>query len=312
MANTLPISYANCGSEGGDFEFKKELSLFGLNSEGANESAFDIRAPNLLLQTFGRSHRWAPNDFGYVVELPVPGEYDVTLVFCETFPGAFAAGRRVFHVSVHGTETVHYRDVDVFREVGALVVHTIEFKKFKADSKITIELKKGKAEDPYISGFIIVPTDSHTSADQTADIPPPTVLVSEEAYANCKQNIAEYISKKTINSPSAVLEVPSYMFHKPDAGIRGLVVTFHGFSNTHYDHRILCKYLYDNGFDIFNTVIAGHMYDSRNWPATRLRTECGGETIPENIRNSEILSTLLEQAQRDTALMPRFLTNCVL
>lgn len=44
---------------------------------------------------FGREHRWAPNEFSLTVQEPILGEYEVALLFCETYICAFGGNRRI-------------------------------------------------------------------------------------------------------------------------------------------------------------------------------------------------------------------------
>ncbi len=303
-----PIASINCGSAGQGHESNDLVSLSGKSQAYSNPTA-EITAENPDFASFGRSHRWSDTDFGYIVSVPVPGEYDVTLVFCETYNGNFGVGKRVFDVDVKGLTTTSYTHIDVFEQVGANKVYSINVQNVKADTQIQIDVKKGLIENPFISGLVVGAVENPVAPPPRPSIPSPESVVTQAQYDECIRNIDDYISKAKAAAPSVVREVPTFMFHEAGTKVRGLIVTFHGYSGKHYDHRILNRYLYDQGYDIFNTMLAGHMYTGHYWPATKLAEAYGGKTVPQDVFKNPELRSLLGQAQSNPALIPRLLTK---
>lgn len=304
---TAPIAYIDSGSSSADADSDDDVSLFGTYSNSFNDPKIAVKGDNPDFVAFGRSHRWSPGNFGYLISVPVPGEYDVTLVFCETYSGAYHPGGRVFNIEVEGTgdKRTAY-DVDVAKTVGPNTVHTIKFDNVQADMEIRVKLNKGKMENPFISG-LVVGAPENAKPSTLPKVPAPNVTVTAEQYDECRRKIAAYIKKKEDSAPTHIRERPFALFHKPGTKVRGLVVTYHGFSGTYYDHRVVAKYLYVNGYDVFNTMLAGHMYSGDHWPVTVLSDEYGGDTVQATVARDREAQQLLAESSKNPAVIPRLL-----
>lgn len=75
----------------------------------------------------------------------------------EIFASTFIPGKRVFDAAIRGKETFELKDIDVAKEVGPKCVYSIT-KKVNVERMIHIDLKKGKQENPMISGIVIAPS----------------------------------------------------------------------------------------------------------------------------------------------------------
>lgn len=117
-----------------------------------------VAGDNEVFAGYARHHRWGYKDFTYSAPISAPGQYDVTLVFAEIYPGTSEPGKRLFDVAIRGKSTFEFKDVDVAKEVGPNSVYTIQRSKLNADGMIHIDLKKGKKENPMISGIVITPS----------------------------------------------------------------------------------------------------------------------------------------------------------
>ena len=175
----IQVVYINCGSDAQTSNSHNRVTRYG-KSFVARYPATSISATRPDFAEFGRSHRWHWNDFGFRVAVPIPGEYDVTLVFCETYSSNFEAGKRMFNVAVEGTTTQEFKDVDVFKEVGANAVYSIALQNVKADDVINIRLSKGAAENPFISGIVVGAVENATPPAARSSIPDPDVIPSKE------------------------------------------------------------------------------------------------------------------------------------
>lgn len=251
----------------------------------------------------GRSHRWGPANFGFSVKVPIPGEYDVTLVFCEVYAGNFAANKRVFDVAVEGIEEQNFKNVDVFAKVGANKIHTISVQNVKAEDTLKIHLRKGAAENAFISGIIVGAVENPVTPKPAPSIAAPSVTVSQAQYDECIGRIDAYIAEKKAD-PEEIKHTPTFMFHKAGTLVRGLVITYHGFGQYPYDHRMIGRYLYDNGYDVLHTMLAGHFYGGHKWPSTKLSKAYGGDTVPQLVFQNAELRGLLADSNKDPTKIP--------
>jgi enterochelin esterase-like enzyme len=82
------------------------------------------------------------------------GKYNVRLHFAETFEGIMGPGDRVFSVSIQGSEVL--KDLDPFKEAGALKPVIREFKDVSADNGQIVIGFKINIENPQICGIEIL------------------------------------------------------------------------------------------------------------------------------------------------------------
>jgi hypothetical protein len=122
--------------------------------------AVDVNVPMAAPEAIYQTCCWGESSYAIPVK-PLPGQtYTVLLHFAE-FEAKTIAGKRVFNVSINGNEVL--TDFDVFKEAGgprkALVK---QFTGIVPDEKnfITIDVKKGKADAPEISGIEVLKTPS--------------------------------------------------------------------------------------------------------------------------------------------------------
>lgn len=304
-----PVAHINCGGVDKGHDSNENVRVIGKTRTYSNPS-IEIKGDRADFVSFGRSHRWSSTDFTYMVSVPVPGEYDVTLVFCETFDGAFGAGKRIFDATVTGTKTFNFDGIDVFAEAGANTIHTIVVQNVPAEYEIVITLKKGPVQNPFISGLVVGAVENPSAKPERPPIPQPDVTVTKAQYDDCIEKIDTYITAAKQNKPEGpIREVPQFMFHEPGTKIRGLIVTYHGFSGRHYDHRILNRYLYDNGYDVFNTMLSGHMYTGKYWPTTKLSKEYGGDTVAGDIMSDPELGAMAAGINQNPGQIPTLLTR---
>ncbi len=304
-----PIAFINCGSPTDGHDSNDRVTLSGQSSAFSDPTSTAVKADNPDFAAFGRSHRWHWADFGFSITVPVPGEYDVTLVFCEIYSGAFGVGKRVFDVVVEGSAAQEFKNVDVFKEAGANTVHTIALQNVSADSVINVRLRKGAAENPFISGIVVGAVENPVVPKPRPPIPEPDVTVTKQQYDSCINNIRAFVAEARSSGPENVRVPPVFMFHAPGEKVRGLVFTFHGFAQYHYDHRIIGRYLYDQGYDIVHTMLAGHMYSGKQWPQTLLSEEYGGKSVPQTVFQNPELQRLLAETQTDPTKIPRLITR---
>lgn len=106
---------------------------------------------------WGRSHVWSKTCIEYTVNVKKPASYDVTLVFAENYKGCFGDGKRVFDVELltDDQECNVLKDLDVYVAAGPKQYYTHTFWDVDVENDIKIRLKKGKAENPMISGIFI-------------------------------------------------------------------------------------------------------------------------------------------------------------
>lgn len=128
-----------------------------VRTDCSSKPEIKIEGDNAVFASYGRSHRWSLQSFSYNVPVSAPGAYDVTLIFAEIFAFAFTPGKRVFDFAIRAKETFEVKDFDICKEAGPKRVCSIT-KKVNALSMIYIDLKKGKTENPMISGIVITPS----------------------------------------------------------------------------------------------------------------------------------------------------------
>lgn len=93
--------------------------------------------------------------------------------------------------------------------------------------------------------------------------------------------------------------------------MRGLIITYHGFANFPVDHRIIGRFLYDEGYDIVHAVLAGHYYSGDQWPSTTLSKEYGGGTVPQTVFKNPELRSLLESSRTDPSRIPVLINRLI-
>lgn len=117
--------------------------------------AIDTSAPNAAPASVYQSERWGICTYTIPLAPPAPGQaYTVRLHFAETTYKA--SGKRRFHVAINGRRVL--TDFDVFSEAGGANKAVVrDFPGFapRHDGSIVLELTRGSADEPKISGIQI-------------------------------------------------------------------------------------------------------------------------------------------------------------
>jgi len=103
---------------------------------------------------------------------------------------------------------------------------------------------------------------------------PPTVPTAAE-ISQTKQAIDAYIRSIDANPYRRDGAYPYYLFHEVGQPIRGTVLMFHGFSAKPHQMWRLANYLFNNGFNVYQPSIAGHVFvpPAQFWPQVDLKPE---------------------------------------
>ncbi|NJR38179.1 MAG: alpha/beta hydrolase [Leptolyngbyaceae cyanobacterium CSU_1_4] len=109
----------------------------------------------------------------------------------------------------------------------------------------------------------------------TATLAPTHVTPSAAQIQQTQQAIATYIQHIDSHPDRRTGAYPYYRFHEPGKAILGTLMIFHGFSAKPHQMWRLTEYLFQNGYNIYQPSIAGHVYllPSKNWPQVDLKPE---------------------------------------
>lgn len=99
-----------------------------------------------------RSHSWGADNMSYRIEVP-DGDYEVTLMFAETYYGE--SGARVFDVAIN-SETV-LANYDIYATVGKYAADSYTFPATPVDKEINVSFPKVTAGSALISGIVVRP-----------------------------------------------------------------------------------------------------------------------------------------------------------
>lgn len=90
-----------------------------------------------------------------------------------------------------------------------------------------------------------------------------------------QQAIATYIQHIDASPNRRIGAYPYYRFHPPGESILGTIMIFHGFSAKPHQMWRLTQYLFQNGYNIYQPSIAGHVYvpPSTQWCQVDLKPE---------------------------------------
>ena len=122
--------------------------------------------------------------FSYTFNVPA-GSYQVTLKFAETYSGDFAAGDRVFNVSINGTTVAS--NLDIFSQVGSNAADDKVFNNVSpSGGTITIQFTGGTSTDTnaVVEALQIIPMPASTptfTATKTNTPVPPTATSTSTA-----------------------------------------------------------------------------------------------------------------------------------
>ncbi|QIZ71955.1 serine aminopeptidase domain-containing protein [Oxynema aestuarii] len=101
------------------------------------------------------------------------------------------------------------------------------------------------------------------------------VTPTEEQLRRTKEAINAYLETIARHGDRREWAYPYYLFHDPGKPIRGTVMMFHGFSAKPHQMWRLADYLFHNGFNVYQTTLAGHhlLPPHQYWPQVDLKPE---------------------------------------
>lgn len=88
------VAYVDCGNAVGDHDAPHQHDPGTTNATPHRD---EINGKTAEMRAMGETNRWRRGDgtYQYHVDVPYRGEYDVTLVFCETHDFGYGKGNRV-------------------------------------------------------------------------------------------------------------------------------------------------------------------------------------------------------------------------
>ena len=109
----------------------------------------------------------------------------------------------------------------------------------------------------------------------TATLAPTRVTPSAAQIQQTQQAIATYIQRIDTSPDRRVGAYPYCRLHAPGEAILGTIMIFHGFSAKPHQMWRLTEYLFQNGYNIYQPSIAGHVYipPSKRWCQVDLKPE---------------------------------------
>jgi pimeloyl-ACP methyl ester carboxylesterase len=101
------------------------------------------------------------------------------------------------------------------------------------------------------------------------------VIPTADQIAQTQKAIDAYIQRIAANPDHREGAFPYYRFHEPGKAILGTIMIFHGFSARPHQMWRLTEYLFQNGYNIYQPSIAGHVYlpPSQYWCQVDLKPE---------------------------------------
>jgi pimeloyl-ACP methyl ester carboxylesterase len=135
-----------------------------------------------------------------------------------------------------------------------------------------------------------------------------------EQINQTKQAIDAYIQSIDRNPERREGAYPYYLFHPPGQPTRGTVMMFHGFSAKPHQMWRLADYLFQNGFNVYQPSISGHVLinPDKNWCQVDLKPEYA-DPLKEKIQRDPILQDFFKNfANNPNAARPGFLQQIAL
>ena len=292
----------DCGGRGDGASFKSDFEkkyfigeqTFTYDSKTDLENVGDKAQGRVL-----RSHRYGVGDFRYEIPVNTSGEYEVELWFAEVWEGITDKAQRVFKVQVSGDGPGGSQgtpeDIDVFASVGSKALLSKKYK-VKARSKVQIDFYRGEAENPIVSAILVNLKNVGSDGSNTGGEKPVGSYPTAADLSRTKKKIEDYVLKiRNSNVPIRGGHVPYQMFHPASSKPHGTVLCFHGFSGGPYGNRILVKYLYDSGFNVFSAILAGHSYSGDYWPQVNLAEKHGGKDAGRKLREDPVIQKMMRE-----------------
>ena len=190
-----------------DYNWIRGTTSSWLGPDGAREAlqgAEDKNVPALTSQRYGVDQ----STWGYDIPIDMPGIYDCSLHFAETFDGAFSVGARVFDIMIMDRKL---EDVDIFREGTEFTSVVKTFTDLELSESLKMALIP-KVSDAFISAITCEKTgelpDSALPGGSPEESVSPEVMPTDVPTPS----VVPDASPSSSPSPSPVAVVPS-----PDA-----------------------------------------------------------------------------------------------
>jgi pimeloyl-ACP methyl ester carboxylesterase len=125
-------------------------------------------------------------------------------------------------------------------------------------------------------------------------VAPSRVTPSAAQIEQTQKAIDAYIQRIDADPDRRVGAYPYYRFHAPGEAILGTIMIFHGFSAKPHQMWRLTEYLFQNGYNIYQPSIAGHVYlqPSKRWCQVDLKPEIA-EPLKAKIAQDPVLQLYL-------------------
>ncbi|MEM0979583.1 MAG: alpha/beta hydrolase [Cyanobacteria bacterium P01_H01_bin.58] len=103
----------------------------------------------------------------------------------------------------------------------------------------------------------------------------PQIIPNQDQVQQTRQRIDAYVQSIASNPDRRDGAFPYCLFHDSDTPIQGTVLMFHGFSARPHQMSRLADYLFRNGFNVYQTTLAGHAFQvpDKYWPQVDLKPE---------------------------------------
>ncbi|MDX2232547.1 MAG: alpha/beta hydrolase-fold protein [Leptolyngbyaceae cyanobacterium bins.349] len=123
----------------------------------------------------------------------------------------------------------------------------------------------------------------------------PTFSPTAAQLDQTRQAIAAYVDRIRQHPDQRAGAYPYYLLHEPGQPVYGTVMMFHGFSARPHQMWRLADYLFRNGFNVYQSAIAGHVYvnPAQNWPQVDLQPAIAAP-LKEKVQQDPVLGTYLK------------------
>jgi alpha-beta hydrolase superfamily lysophospholipase len=125
-------------------------------------------------------------------------------------------------------------------------------------------------------------------------VAPSRVTPSAAQIEQTQKAIEAYVRRVEADPDWRAGASPYYRFHAPGEAILGTIMIFHGFSAKPHQMWRLTEYLFQNGYNIYQPSIAGHVYlqPSQRWCQVDLKPEIA-EPLRAKIAQDPVLQLYL-------------------
>lgn len=140
------------------------------------------------------------------------------------------------------------------------------------------------------------------------------VTPTVEQVNQTQRSIDDHIRSIDRNPERREGAYPYYLFHDPGQPIRGTVMMFHGFSAKPHQMWRLANYLFQNGFNVYQSAIAGHtlINPAQNWCQVDLKPPYA-DPLKDKIQRDPILQDFFRNfAHSPNTARPGFLQQVAL